>query len=410
MALRWVLGVFALALAACGGAGDPGGRVAPALPQTESAWVELAPQPVEIDGQTVTATCSGAPGTDPAFRFWARRGSGEGLVVYFDGGGACWDGASCARARRASDAGEWGEALYKAELLPSDDPRAMQGLFNLDDARNPVRDWSMVFVPYCTGDVHTGSNTATYADPANGEAYTIQHRGADNFRVVLEWMRDNFNAPDQLLVTGSSAGAYGAAVHYARVREAFPGGRAMMLGDAGQGVSPAGFASRGNETWNYQLPASVFGEGAQLEDGEDIVAQLAAHYPGDRFGQYTTAHDSVQVAYFALMGVANACAVRTQTVAGDLERRGAAENFRSYLAAGDTHTILRGPLFYTEASGGAPFTEWLAAALGEGPWESRSCSQCLAPPGRCAFREDVRYLSEAASISPGDRHCLEINL
>ena len=47
------------------------------------------------------------------------------------------------------------EGFYKAELLPTDDPRRMSGLLDLDDPRNPVRNWSIVFVPYCTGDVHS---------------------------------------------------------------------------------------------------------------------------------------------------------------------------------------------------------------------------------------------------------------
>lgn len=123
--LAWAFGVLALALAGCG-ARERMARVAPVLPQTQSEWVELTPAPIEIEGELVTPTCSGAPGTDPAFRFWARRGSADGVVVFFDGGGACWDGASCARARRASDNGDWGDALYKAELLPSDDPRRME--------------------------------------------------------------------------------------------------------------------------------------------------------------------------------------------------------------------------------------------------------------------------------------------
>src|SRR5690606_13478090 len=119
-----------------------------------------------------------------------------------------------------------GDGFYKAELMPDDDPRRMAGIFDLANSRNPVRDWSFVFVPYCTGDVHSGANTATYTDPDSGEAFTIEHRGADNFRVVLEWIRQNFAAPEQILVTGSSAGAYGAATHYGRIREVFPGGRA----------------------------------------------------------------------------------------------------------------------------------------------------------------------------------------
>ncbi len=96
-------------------------------------------------------------------------------------------------------------------------------------------------MPYCTGDVHSGSNTAHYTDPDTGERYTIEHRGADNFRVVLNWLKDNFAQPGQILVAGSSAGAYGASTHYPRIRAAFPRGRALMFGDAGQGVMTQSF-------------------------------------------------------------------------------------------------------------------------------------------------------------------------
>jgi hypothetical protein len=36
----------------------------------------------------------------------------------------------------------------------------MTGLLDRNNPKNPVHDWSMVFVPYCKGDVHSGSNTA----------------------------------------------------------------------------------------------------------------------------------------------------------------------------------------------------------------------------------------------------------
>ena len=59
--------------------------------------------------------------------------------------------------------------VYKAELMRSDNPAHMSGIFDLADPRNAVRDWSMVFVPYCTGDVHSGSNTARYQNPQTGQ-------------------------------------------------------------------------------------------------------------------------------------------------------------------------------------------------------------------------------------------------
>jgi hypothetical protein len=383
----WVIACF-VALAGCGGSGAPERErialVAAPLPQASHEWTQLTPQPIEIDGRTIEATCSDAPGSDPAYKFWARRGTENRLVVYFDGGGACWDDVTCAVPMLATDRGR-SEGFFKAELLPTDDPRQMSGLFDFENARNPVRNWSFVFVPYCTGDVHSGSNDATYRNPDTGEPYTIHHRGADNFRVVLEWMRANFIAPDEILVAGSSAGAYGAATHYGRIRDVFPTGVAAMLGDAGQGVTTPDFLERRNGNWRYQLPENVFGENAQLTSDDDIVGTLAAHYPNDRFAQYTTAHDRTQAGFYALMGAHNACRAWTEKMAGDLTRRQNAGNFRSYLAAGNSHTILRDRLFYTEQSGGAPFADWVAALLDGGAQQNRACENCLVSSERCPF-------------------------
>ena len=157
-----------------------------------------------------------------------------------------------------------------------------------------------------------------------------------------------------------------------------------MLGDAGQGVTTQDFLERRNGNWRYQLPESVFGANAQLTSDDDIVATLTAHYPGDRFAQYTTAHDRTQAGFYALMGAHNACAAWTEKMERDLTRRQDAANFRSYLAAGASHTILRDQLFYSEQSGGAPFAEWTAALLNGGT-VNRACRNCAASVGRCQF-------------------------
>lgn len=362
------------------GAANTTAAAAASEPRT---WVRIEPKPLRIGGRLYTPTCSQAEGADPAYAFWYRQGTADGLVVYFDGGGACWNDATCAAPRlRRGTPGR--QPVYTAELPTVDDVNHMRGIFDLGDARNPVRDWSMLFVPYCTGDVHSGSNTARYRDPTTGKPYIIEHRGWDNTQVILQWMRRNVTQPKRLLVTGSSAGAYGAATHYAALRAMYPDGNAAFLGDAGQGVTTPDFLGRRNANWNYQLPEAVFGRRAQLTADDDMVARLAAHFPNDRFAQYTTAYDGIQRAFYRMMGAEKSCDAWTLKMARELNRRETVVNFRAYLARGETHTILRSPLFYTESSGGAPFSEWFGALFADQPPNNAACTDCLAPPAGCS--------------------------
>jgi hypothetical protein len=87
--------------------------------------------------------------------------------VFFNGGGSCWNDNTCGKPLLEGDqatfsgkGAEEASGVYKAELLPGDGPAKMTGLLDRNNPKNPVHDWSMVFVPYCKGDVHSGSNTA----------------------------------------------------------------------------------------------------------------------------------------------------------------------------------------------------------------------------------------------------------
>jgi len=370
-----------MALAAWGCA-ESVSRVTPVVAEAPGDWMRIRPEPVRFNGRLYEPTCSDAPGANKEFAFWFRPGRSDALVVFFDGGGACWNDATCAVPRLSG--GRNAAGLYKGELIAGDDPTRMSGLFDLANPRNPVRDWSLLFVPYCTGDVHSGSGAAQYRLPDTGEPYTIQHRGWDNFQVILHWMGQHASKPERMLVTGSSAGAYGAATHYPALRAMYPGGRAVFLGDGGQGVTTASFSQTRNRNWNYTLPASVFGPDPQATPDAAVVARLAGAFPRDRFAQYTTTYDATQRAFFAQMGAERTCTAWTNAMVRDLKERQATPNVRSYLARGETHTILRSPLFYTEQSGGEPFAEWLAALLsGEAP-ANRDCTDCLAPPATCS--------------------------
>jgi hypothetical protein len=367
----------------------------PSSPSAKASdgWMRIVPKPVTINGRRYAPTCSGAPGTTTStYSYDYRKGTGDGLVVFFNGGGACWNDATCSKPRLAGDRAFFSGkddqdavGVYKAELLPGDGPSRMGGLLDRDNPQNPVRDWSMLFVPYCTGDVHSGSNTAHYTFPDTGKPFTIEHRGSDNMRVILDWMRTNVPKPARLLVSGSSAGAYGAATHFTSLKELYPEARAVFLGDSGQGVTTPEFERVRNKNWNYQLPTAVFGPEAQNTPDTQVVAKLAAHFPKDRFAQFTTLHDATQTAFYGQMGPARPCEAWTNRMLSELASRQASPNFRSYVARGDTHTILRAPLFYTEQSGGMPFTAWLGALLRDDtPPGNASCPTWQAPSKGCS--------------------------
>jgi len=383
-------GVFAIA----GGLLAFNSNARPAVAGPWTIHEDLAPV-VGADGNTYSATCSGLPGTDPEFKFWSKKGDSKNLVVYFEGGGACWDNLTCSF--------PIGTGLplqfYVPQIFPGTNPATYSGLFDQANPANPVKDWSFVYIPYCTGDIHTGSATKSYfnvGNPLLPPSYTIQHRGFDNFMVVLDWIKQNFDAPKSILVTGSSAGGYGASANFPYIADSYPNAHMYVLADASQGVSTPAFdnGNPGRNSWNPQLPQWIFGAPPTSVPSADLLRRAAEAYPRAKISQFTTTLDSVQVGFYGVMkqfyGPGGSCpnvAVDwNQQMVGALNSYGSeVRNFRYYLASGTYHTIMRSPLFYTEDSAGIAYSSWLASMLsnrggtggsGGGDWRNVACPDC----------------------------------
>jgi hypothetical protein len=372
---------------------------ATAKPAQAGPWTiheDLAPV-VGSDGKTYSATCSGFPGTDPEFRFWSKKGASKNLVVYFEGGGACWDNLTCSFPIGTGLPAQF----YVPQVAPGTNPANYSGLFDQSNPANPVKDWSFVYIPYCTGDIHTGSATKEYFNAGNSllgglPSYTIQHRGFDNFMVVLDWINKNFDAPKSILVTGSSAGGYGAAANFPYIADSYPNAHMYVLADASQGVTTAAFdtGEPGRNSWNPQLPQWIFGAPPTSVSSADLLRRAAEAYPRAKISQFTTTLDGVQVGFYGVMkqfyGPGGSCpdpAVDwNQQMIGALGSYGSeVRNFRYYLASGTYHTIMRSPLFYTEDSAGIAYSSWLASMLanrggtggsGGGDWKNVACPDC----------------------------------
>jgi Pectinacetylesterase len=137
---------------------------------------------------------------DGEYAFSVRPGAKDKLLVWFEGGGACWRGKECLR-----------EQFYRAQPDSAVTGPRDQGIFDQADPANPFTEYSTVIVRYCTGDIHLGDRDATYTlrdDTGESRKVTIHHRGQANAMTVLRWVHENFPAPRDIFVSGTSGGAY----------------------------------------------------------------------------------------------------------------------------------------------------------------------------------------------------------
>lgn len=127
---------------------------------------------------------------------YLKKGNSSNLGIYLNGGGACFNIATCETAAKNPQPGAPGNG----------------GIFSNSDARNPFADFNWIAVPYCSGDVHIG-------DAIEKVAYkTRTFAGANNLRLIAEKAKATFASPDTLVFTGESAGGFGAFSGYDIVR------------------------------------------------------------------------------------------------------------------------------------------------------------------------------------------------
>ena len=323
-----------------------------ATPESSAAkWMQIP-----VDG----AIC--ARGTP--YSFFVHDGSPDKLIVYFQGGGACWNADTCKAGGPFDDSVEPGELDRYA------------GIFEFANVDNPVADYSVVVVTYCTGDVHTGAATQTFND--SGANFTIHFNGFTNAQAVLKWTFAHYEHPSSLIVTGSSAGAYGAVFNAPYLLSHYPDAKAVVFGDAGIGVMADG--------WDG---LSAWGTAQNLFDGTNyksitpqsdltngLYTSAAQTFPKASIAEYTSFSDAVQGGFYKLQGGnADDWSAGMQSRLANLDTLA---NFHSYIGWGSLHTILPTPLFYLMQVNGVSFRDWFASLIDGGTLADVQCQNCQA--------------------------------
>jgi hypothetical protein len=283
----------------------------------------------------------------------------------------------------------------------SDNPNFVgSGFADMSNPDNPFRDWSVVFVSYCSCDIHFGDAAQDYA---NG----IEHRGFQNARVVEKWAREHFVNPEQIFVTGSSAGAYGAWFHGPLLHETWPASEFQVLADAGNGVITQDFLENSFPNWNFigNIPPEYPEIKEIIETGGGVPEYtkfVAGRFPNTRWAHYSTAFDGGlggQTGFYNVMLNDNnpiaattwwngSCAfteaMRQQAVDTAAAIDLTSGNYRYYIGTGSRHTMWGSNKVYTDTTGGVPtLVDWVNAMLdGTVDWTNVECTNCgLLLPG-----------------------------
>lgn len=332
------------------------------------------------------------------------------VFIYLIGGGACWDRDTCYDNPRAAAIEE---PMLPQAFLGSDLARLW--FFDRANPDNVFAADHLVFVPYCTGDIHAGDRIANYG------GRETRHVGGANFARLAARLSAAFPETERVVLSGGSAGGYGAALNWQRALDAFPRARVDVVDDSGPIFAPPHLAPGLLATW-----AAAWGLAATVPaDCPTCAVDLSAHIAhglararGGRFGLLSSVGDAVIASYLEVG------AAEIERGLGGLQA-GAPAGYGAFLVPGESHVLMAAPW----VAGGLSIPAWIRAMLTDDPaWGSvgpealpacnvlADCAGCAvcAAQGPCqrayeacnAFAGCVDAVVCALGCAPADQQCI----
>jgi cysteine-rich repeat protein len=280
------------------------------------------------------------------------------LVVYLEGGGACFNNL-------CDSLHTWGP-----------DIPTTGGIFDRNNMANPVRDWSWVYIPYCSGDVYAGGGAEAMLGGQMRHFY-----GYSNITAFLERIVPTFENVDQVLLTGISAGGFGSSINFPQTQRAFGTVPVTLIDDSGPPMPSAVYPPCLQNIWRttWKLEKSLLAEcGADCDDpdgfSEDYFTHIRTAFPTMKGGLYSTTGDQT-IRAFAGYGWTdgyNMCGSSSVSVPAGTYQAGlttlrttamATPGFSTFYITGTSHTRLRSASFYTTMVGSTTLPQWMSSVL-----------------------------------------------
>lgn len=292
------------------------------------------------------------------------------VLIFMQGGGACFNGQTCAISDHALSSDHHDEKDFAKWAAKEGKSNVM----NRERAENPFRDWNLVMMPYCSGDVFAGDTETGF----NGRPQI----GFKNVTSYLPRLASTFRDAAELVLTGMSAGGYGAAYNFVQVQKSFSWLDITMIDDSGPNFgtkfTPTCLQQAWKDTWSMAKTSPVDGPfplGTDPVTGQPgpglygLFQRVIETHPKNKFAFISHAHDLV-MRYFHGIGHSRSCS-GPSLMSASLFEEGLAEirtmkgdNFSTFYGPGTGH-----PYFFDDAEmyetkvDGFTLAEWLTKVV-----------------------------------------------
>jgi hypothetical protein len=333
---------------------------------------------------------------------FVRKSTVNRLLIYFEGGGACPNVGFCRyNPKNVNEvlAGDGSTVLGSAAGAVSgrSQPGAytgntVEGIFSHTNAANPFRNWNMVYVPYCTGDLHFGTriNATVPGTPGASDLQQHQFVGHSNMQMIIGRVVPTFPTASRVVVTGSDAGSVGAALNFSTIQDAFGDIPASLIMDSGMPFDdqfmPACMQKYWRDTWGLAFPPDCT-ECKQPNGGGllGFADFLMRKHPTLKIGLISTMEDEVMRLFFSsgLQNCATYSAAEPVSIYlnsidpnvymsaaqysagldGVRVRYSSTQRLATYYMAGMQHQHVFRSTFYTTQSGGTTMATFVTNLL-----------------------------------------------
>ncbi len=272
------------------------------------------------------------------------------LAIFLDGGGACFNGFTCNNNRDSYSKDDFLNRIASENAL----------IINRNSDKNQFKDWNFVFVPYATGDVHSGSNVS--ANVPNEGPENQKMVGYNNFTLVLKDLKSYFETNGgitEIVFMGSSAGGFGVLSNTLQLADIVAKNiPTTVIVDAGQifmdeMLLTSCLANEWETLWNFNsfLPEDLDQTVQKTYNYniQKIYEYLSVKLPDFNFGFLSYYEDATNRGFYSFGQ--NECAYfPSRIVSGEAFKKGLLdlkttvlddlENWKVFYANGESHTFL----------------------------------------------------------------------